>query len=67
MRFYHSQVDFTSCNGLFCVLAMVVLVTGIVTAIVLSFQYVSRPYSLAYILLLDAALLQSHGYAVACR
>lgn len=35
------QVDFTSCPGLFCVLGIVVMVTGIVTAIVLSFKYVS--------------------------
>ncbi|KAK4817602.1 hypothetical protein QYF61_020268 [Mycteria americana] len=33
-------VDFTSCPGLFCVLGIVVMVTGIVTAIVLSFKYV---------------------------
>lgn len=36
------QVDFTSCTGLFCVLGIVVTVTGIVTVIVLSFKYVSR-------------------------
>lgn len=35
------QVDFTSCTGLFCVLGIVLMVTGIVTAIVLSFKYVS--------------------------
>lgn len=35
------QVDFTSCTGLFCVLGIVMTVTGIVTAIVLSFKYVS--------------------------
>lgn len=35
------QVDFTSCTGLFCVLGIVVMVTGIITAIVLSFKYVS--------------------------
>ncbi|KAJ7396496.1 Protein lifeguard 3 [Pitangus sulphuratus] len=34
------QVDFTSCPGLFCVLGIVVMVTGIITAIVLSFKYV---------------------------
>ncbi|KAF2979608.1 hypothetical protein EK904_006602 [Melospiza melodia maxima] len=33
-------VDFTSCPGLFCVLGIVVMVTGIITAIVLSFKYV---------------------------
>ncbi|XP_076118906.1 protein lifeguard 3 [Alosa pseudoharengus] len=37
---FQTKVDFTSCTGLFFVLAMVVLVTGIITAIVLSFQYV---------------------------
>uniref|UniRef100_A0AAY4EC29 LFG3 protein n=1 Tax=Denticeps clupeoides TaxID=299321 RepID=A0AAY4EC29_9TELE len=37
---FQTKVDFTSCTGLFCVLAMVFLVIGIVTAIVLSFQYV---------------------------
>lgn len=40
-EFPHWQVDFTSCPGLFCVLGIVVMVTGIVTAIVLSFKYVS--------------------------
>lgn len=34
-------MDFTSCTGLFCVLGIVMMVTGIVTAIVLSFKYVS--------------------------
>ncbi|KAJ6665584.1 hypothetical protein lerEdw1_003427 [Lerista edwardsae] len=33
-------VDFTSCAGLFCVLGIVVMVTGIITAIVLAFKYV---------------------------
>ncbi|XP_076858281.1 protein lifeguard 3 [Brachyhypopomus gauderio] len=37
---FQTKVDFTSCTGLFCVLAMVVLVTGIIASIVLSFQYV---------------------------
>ncbi|XP_062862503.1 protein lifeguard 3 [Trichomycterus rosablanca] len=37
---FQTKVDFTSCTGLFCVLAIVVLITGIITAIVLSFQYV---------------------------
>lgn len=35
------QVDFTSCTGLFCVLGIVLMVTGIVTSIVLAFKYVS--------------------------
>ncbi|KTG33114.1 hypothetical protein cypCar_00008946 [Cyprinus carpio] len=34
------QVDFTSCTGLLCALCVVLLVTGIITSIVLSFQYV---------------------------
>ncbi|KAK1789122.1 hypothetical protein P4O66_015070 [Electrophorus voltai] len=38
---FQTKVDFTSCTGLFCVLAMVVLVTGIIATVVLSFQYVS--------------------------
>ncbi|XP_070585579.1 protein lifeguard 3-like [Erythrolamprus reginae] len=37
---FQTKVDFTSCTGLFCVLAIVVMVTGIITAIVLSFKYV---------------------------
>lgn len=36
------QVDFTKCQGLFCVLGIVIFVTGIITAIVLSFKYVSK-------------------------
>lgn len=35
------QVDFTKCAGFFCILGIVVFVTGIITAIVLSFKYVS--------------------------
>ncbi|XP_006036519.1 protein lifeguard 3 [Alligator sinensis] len=38
---FQTKVDFTSCTGLFCVLGIVITVTGIVTAIVLSFKYVS--------------------------
>ncbi|XP_055071211.1 protein lifeguard 3 isoform X1 [Misgurnus anguillicaudatus] len=37
---FQTKVDFTSCNGLLCVLCVVLLVTGIITSIVLSFQYV---------------------------
>ncbi|XP_072541072.1 protein lifeguard 3 [Salminus brasiliensis] len=37
---FQTKVDFTSCTGLLCVLGVVVLVTGIITTIVLSFQYV---------------------------
>lgn len=36
------QVDFTSCTGVLCALCAVLLVTGIITSIVLSFQYVSE-------------------------
>lgn len=35
------KVDFTKCQGLFCVLGIVMFVTGIITCIVLSFKYVS--------------------------
>ncbi|KAK3569119.1 hypothetical protein QTP86_023991 [Hemibagrus guttatus] len=37
---FQTKVDFTSCTGLFCVRGIVVLITGIITAIVLSFQYI---------------------------
>uniref|UniRef100_A0A673Y6H8 Transmembrane BAX inhibitor motif containing 1b n=1 Tax=Salmo trutta TaxID=8032 RepID=A0A673Y6H8_SALTR len=37
-----TKVDFTSCGGLFGILAIVVLVTGTITAIVLSFTHVPR-------------------------
>ncbi|KAM8788440.1 protein lifeguard 3 [Rhynchonycteris naso] len=37
---FQTKVDFTSCTGLFCVLGIVMMVTGIVTAIVLSFNYI---------------------------
>lgn len=37
---FQTKVDFTSCTGLFCVLAIVMVVTGIITAIVLAFKYV---------------------------
>ncbi|TRY94109.1 hypothetical protein DNTS_003200 [Danionella cerebrum] len=37
---FQTKVDFTSCTGLLCVLSVVLLVTGIITSIVLSFQYV---------------------------
>ncbi|XP_034983751.1 protein lifeguard 3 isoform X2 [Zootoca vivipara] len=37
---FQTKVDFTSCTGLFCVLGIVVMVTGIITAIVLAFKYV---------------------------
>ncbi|MBN3315821.1 LFG3 protein, partial [Atractosteus spatula] len=37
---FQTKVDFTSCGGLFCVLGIVVFVTGIITTIVLSFKYI---------------------------
>ncbi|XP_076872038.1 transmembrane BAX inhibitor motif containing 1a [Brachyhypopomus gauderio] len=37
---FQTKVDFTKCQGLFCVLAIVMFVTGIITAIVLSFKYI---------------------------
>ncbi|XP_038162280.1 transmembrane BAX inhibitor motif containing 1a [Cyprinodon tularosa] len=37
---FQTKVDFTKCRGLFCVLSIVMLVTGIITAIVLSFKYI---------------------------
>ncbi|XP_020724564.1 protein lifeguard 3 [Odocoileus virginianus] len=37
---FQTKVDFTSCTGLFCVLGIVMMVTGIITAIVLAFKYV---------------------------
>lgn len=40
-----SQVDFTSCGGFLSIAAILLLIIGIVTAIVLSFQYVSAPWS----------------------
>lgn len=37
---FQTKVDFTKCQGLFCVLGIVTFVTGIITAIVLSFKYI---------------------------
>uniref|UniRef100_A0A673XU29 Transmembrane BAX inhibitor motif containing 1a n=1 Tax=Salmo trutta TaxID=8032 RepID=A0A673XU29_SALTR len=37
---FQTKVDLTSCTGLFCVLGIVVMVAGIITAIVLSFKYI---------------------------
>ncbi|KAM6918641.1 protein lifeguard 3-like [Xenentodon cancila] len=37
---FQTKVDLTKCQGLFCVLGIVVFVTGIITAIVLSFKYI---------------------------
>ncbi|XP_069020517.1 protein lifeguard 3-like [Embiotoca jacksoni] len=36
---FQTKVDFTKCKGLFCVLGIVMFVTGIITTIVLSFKY----------------------------
>lgn len=41
-------MDFTKCSGFFCVLGIVVFVTGIITAIVLSFKYVSMTLHLVF-------------------
>ncbi|XP_043105106.1 protein lifeguard 3 isoform X2 [Puntigrus tetrazona] len=35
---FQTKVDFTSCTGLLCALCVVLLVTGIITSVVLSFQ-----------------------------
>ncbi|XP_028986890.1 protein lifeguard 3-like [Betta splendens] len=37
---FQTKVDFTKCQGLFCVLGIVIFVLGIITAIVLSFKYI---------------------------
>uniref|UniRef100_A0A672I638 Protein lifeguard 3-like n=1 Tax=Salarias fasciatus TaxID=181472 RepID=A0A672I638_SALFA len=37
---FQTKVDFTKCRGLFCVLGIVMFVTGIITIIVLSFKYI---------------------------
>ncbi|XP_061082947.1 protein lifeguard 3-like isoform X2 [Conger conger] len=37
---FQTKVDFTACRGIFCVLGMVFMVTGIITIVVLSFHYV---------------------------
>ncbi|XP_057713318.1 protein lifeguard 3-like [Corythoichthys intestinalis] len=37
---FQTKVDFTKCRGFFCVLGIVVFVTGIITVIVLSFKYI---------------------------
>lgn len=46
---FWSQVDFTSCGGLLCIAAVLLMILGIVTAIVLSFQYVRTHWSNALI------------------
>ncbi|KAF7659791.1 hypothetical protein LDENG_00292820 [Lucifuga dentata] len=37
---FQTKVDFTSCRGVFCILAVLLIIIGIVTSIVLSFHYV---------------------------
>ncbi|XP_034042273.1 protein lifeguard 3-like [Thalassophryne amazonica] len=37
---FQTKVDFTSCGGVLCIFSVVLVIIGIVTAIVLSFQYV---------------------------
>ncbi|KAM7380747.1 hypothetical protein PAMP_004022 [Pampus punctatissimus] len=37
---FQTKVDFTSCGGLLCIASVLLMIIGIVTAIVLSFQYV---------------------------
>uniref|UniRef100_A0A3Q0S4I3 Transmembrane BAX inhibitor motif containing 1 n=1 Tax=Amphilophus citrinellus TaxID=61819 RepID=A0A3Q0S4I3_AMPCI len=37
---FQTKVDFTSCGGFICIAAVLLMIIGIVTAIVLSFQYV---------------------------
>lgn len=43
MARFSLKVDFTSCGGFLCVAAVMLTIIGIVTAIVLSFQYVRTP------------------------
>ncbi|XP_036395894.1 protein lifeguard 3-like [Megalops cyprinoides] len=37
---FQTKVDITKCTGLLCILGMVFIVTGIITAVVLAFKYV---------------------------
>ncbi|KAL6100606.1 tmbim1 [Pungitius sinensis] len=37
---FQTKVDFTSCGGLLCVASVALMIIGVVTAVVLSFQYV---------------------------
>ncbi|XP_029981248.1 protein lifeguard 3-like [Sphaeramia orbicularis] len=37
---FQTKVDFTSCGGLLCIVSVLLVVLGIVTAVVLSFKYV---------------------------
>ncbi|KAK7938524.1 hypothetical protein WMY93_001850 [Mugilogobius chulae] len=37
---FQTKVDFTSCGGLLCISAVLLTIIGIVTAVVLTFQYI---------------------------
>uniref|UniRef100_A0A8C5CIZ1 Transmembrane BAX inhibitor motif containing 1b n=1 Tax=Gadus morhua TaxID=8049 RepID=A0A8C5CIZ1_GADMO len=37
---FQTKVDFTSCGGLLCILAVLLMILGVITAVVLSFQYI---------------------------
>ncbi|KAB0376568.1 hypothetical protein FD755_011012 [Muntiacus reevesi] len=37
---FQTKVDFTSCTGLFCILGIVMMVTGLITAIMLAFKHI---------------------------
>ncbi|KAG7276418.1 hypothetical protein CRUP_007478 [Coryphaenoides rupestris] len=37
---FQTKVDFTSCGGLLCILAVLLMIIGIITAVVLSFHYI---------------------------
>ncbi|CAL8267583.1 unnamed protein product [Lota lota] len=37
---FQTKVDFTSCGGLLCILAVLLMILGIVVAVVLSYQYI---------------------------
>lgn len=58
MTRFSSQVDFTSCGGLLSVAAVLLMIIGIVTAIVLSFQYVRTPVK-AFEFVLSTCVSQS--------
>lgn len=59
------KVDFTKCQGLFCVLGIVIFVTGIITTIVLSFKYVSYSSTLHFSSLQHICFLTLTLFAVA--
>ncbi|XP_035507413.1 protein lifeguard 3-like isoform X1 [Scophthalmus maximus] len=55
---FQTKVDFTSCGGLLSVAAVLLMIIGIVTAIVLSFQYVRTPVK-AFEFVLSTCVSQS--------